>query len=221
MNVNQQVINQNVNPTFNGFAIIPNYTMNLEYLSKIKSVFDRSLQEHPRTFVIRFDLHLPIQPDCVDTPNPYSSKVISKFIDSIKAHVKADLMAKIRDGKRVHDCTIRYVWVKEKNMSQQPHYHVALFLNHDTYFTLGDYNNFGNNIISKIYSAWASALNIEWNLIANLVHIPCETPTYFVNVSSPSYLSDYSSVFYRLSYFAKLETKVFGTKEKNFGCSLK
>lgn len=221
MNHNQYVFNQAANPTFNGLAIIPNYTMLPDYLLKIKLVFDKALMDHSRTFVIRFDLHMPIQPVCVDIPNPYYSNVISKFIDSFKAHIKADLNAKRREGKRVHETSIRYVWVKEQNTAQQAHYHVALFLNHDTYFSLGDYNSFGNNLVSKIYSAWASALSCEYHFIANLIHFPSENPTYFVDVNSHYYNDVYSAVFYRLSYLAKLETKVFGTKEKNFGYSLK
>lgn len=221
MNHNQYVFNQAANPTFNGLAIIPNYTMLPGYLLKIKSVFDKALMEHPRTFVIRFDLHIPIHPICVDIPNPYSSNVISKFIDSFKAHIKADLNTKRREGKRVHETSIRYIWVKEQKTAQEPHYHVALFLNNDTYFTLGNYDGSGNNLASKVYSAWASALGIEYFSISRYVHFPQDTPTYFVNMNSSKYIDDYNQVFYRLSYLAKLETKVFGTKEKNFGYSLR
>ncbi|MCG3813057.1 inovirus Gp2 family protein [Photobacterium damselae] len=221
MNNHLQQLNQNTNPTYMGLAIIPGYTMIDDYLAKIKVVLDKAITEHPRTFVVRFDLHLPIQPNCVDMPNVYDSTVISRFVDSFKAHVKYDLLAKKREGKRVHDCTIRYIWTKEKNESQQAHYHVALLLNHDTYFTLGNYDGSSNNLVSKIYSSWASALGIECFSISRYVHFPQDIPTYFVNINSSTYISDYNRVFYRLSYFAKLETKVFGTKEKNFGYSLR
>nr|WP_275124505.1 inovirus-type Gp2 protein [Vibrio cholerae] len=32
---------------------------------------------------------------------------------------------------------LRYVWVREQLSSENPHYHVALFLNKDIYFCLG------------------------------------------------------------------------------------
>ncbi|WP_369685717.1 YagK/YfjJ domain-containing protein [Photobacterium toruni] len=72
-----------------------------------------------------------------------------------------------------------------------------------------------------MYSAWASALGVEYFLISRYVHFPQDTPTYCVNINSSTSISDYNRVFYRLSYLAKLETKVFGTKEKSFGYSLK
>nr|WP_305810177.1 inovirus-type Gp2 protein [Photobacterium kishitanii] len=119
MNNHLQQLNQNINLTYMGLAIIPGYTMIDDYLAKIKVVLDKAITEHPRTFVVRFDLHLPIQPNCVDMPNVYDSTVISRFIDSFKSHVKYDLIAKQREGKRVHDCTIRYIWAKEKkNLSK-------------------------------------------------------------------------------------------------------
>lgn len=200
------------------YPIVSGYTLNPTYLASIYEVIQRALMEHPRILVLRVDLHLPVIATGQDILWEYDTTVISRFVDSFKAQVKADLQRKKREHGRVHHCNPRYVWVKEKNEANQPHYHVALFLNKDTYFGLGDYRILADNIAGKVYRAWGSALKRDPNEIMPLVHFP-DTPYYHLDQNSSDWPQQYSAVFYRLSYFAKLETKVYGQMLRNFGSS--
>ena len=64
-----------------------------------------------------------------------------------------------------------------------------------------------------ISSAWASALGMEKHLADGLVSIP-KKPIYRINRGEK-----YDDLFYRLSYFAKLASKLFGSASHNFGAS--
>ncbi|RJG40060.1 inovirus Gp2 family protein [Motilimonas pumila] len=207
--------------TFNGLEVLSNLTLSEAYLSSIYNLMDRAMAEQARTTVLRFDLHLPNLQTYLEEPTQeYSSNVITRFIESFKAQVRAGIAKKEREGKRVHPCTIRYVWAKEMNAATQPHYHVALILNKDAYFGFGDYRELRNNLAGKLYRAWASALMYENpEDVVSLIHIPSDTPYYHLDRNSSDYLQQCNDVFRRLSYLAKYETKQYGSRSKNFSCS--
>ncbi len=204
--------------SFNGYPVIPGYNLCVEYLQRINELLDRAMAENARSVVLRFDLHLPVALDCPDYPVEYDSTVITRFIESFKAQVQADKAKKERSGERWYGCTVRYVWAKEINSSVNPHYHVALILNRDAYFGFGQYSQLGNNIAGKIYRAWASALMRSPEESMSLVHIP-DNPVYRLDRNALDYSEQCGRVFYRLSYLAKLETKQYGTRSKNFATS--
>ncbi|MCI9689787.1 inovirus Gp2 family protein [Vibrio parahaemolyticus] len=213
------ILNQSM---FNGHEVVSGYNLCVEYLDSIYQLMDRALAEHPRTTVLRFDLRLPKCVSCPDYPYEHDTSVITRFIESFKAQVRADLAKKKREGKRVHHCTIRYVWAKEINEANQPHYHVALLLNKDTYYGFGDYRTLSENLAGKIYRAWASALMYgDTEEVMGLVHIPSDTPCYYLDRNSLDYQQQCNNVFRRLSYLAKVETKQYGRCSKNFCCSRK
>ena len=207
--------------SFEGLAINGRYSLSVNYLERIKSVLDKAVHEHARLFIVRFDLHLPRRPDCNDFPIEYETNVISRFFSSLTAQINADLYRKINLGKRVHSCPVRYVWVKERHNALQDHYHVALFLNHDTYFTIGSYQHSGSNLGTKIVDAWTRSLWLEYHLAGPLVHFPIHTPFYVLDKNAANFNINYQEAFHRLSYLAKVETKLYGDKNNSFGCSRK
>ena len=211
-NANLTISNQE---TFNGHPVqIHKGSLIEDYLTKIERTIQAALFEHPRTVAFRIDLRLP--------PNNGNndSSVIGRFIESLKAQIKADLLKKQRAGKRVHPCTLRYVWVREQDTSLQSHYHVVLLLNNDTYNTLGSFNANEGNMSARIQKAWASALSSDVFQSGRLVHF-AKNGTYIVKVNSPTYIQDLDNLFHRISYFAKVDTKVYGNRMKSFGCSNK
>lgn len=211
-NKNLTISNQEA---FNGYSVqSEKYLLINNYLVKIERTIQAALFEHPRTVAFRIDLRLP--PNNVDK----DSSVISRFTESLKAQIKADLLKKKRAGKRVHPCTLRYVWVREQDTSLQSHYHVVLLLNNDTYNTLGSFNADDGNMSVRIQKAWASALGSDVFHSGRLVHF-AKDGTYIVKVNSPTYIQDLDNLFHRVSYFAKVDTKVYGNKFKSFGCSSK
>ena len=218
INNNLTIHNQ---PQFDGWDVVPGYKLVTQYLQSIDSVLSKALSEYPRTLVVRFDLHFPTIPNCPDYPSEFDSTAITRFFESFKAQVNADLAKKEREGKRIHPCTVRYVWAKERADAAQHHYHVALLLNKDTYFVLGSYQEVCDNLAGKIYRAWGSALMCSPDEILSLVHFPSDTPYYHLDRNAPNFDNQYNEVFRRLSYLAKIETKVYGYGGKNFSCSRK
>lgn len=204
-------------------------TLISDYLDRIHQVIQRAVTEHPRTCVFRCELSFP------DNDYEPDTAVISRFIDSLKAQIKAHESRKSREGRRIHFCHLRYVWVKERDSSRVWHYHVALFVNRDAYFTLGllksmrslsvnDYSESSvndtdsTNMSDRIRLAWASALDLRLSETRGLVHFP-KNPTYCLDANDRDFDDQFDDVFHRLSYFAKVNTKHFGEWSKNFGSS--
>lgn len=204
---------------FNGWQVVPGYTLSTEYLESIEVVLERALSEHPRTLIVRFDLHLPRIVDCPDFPREIDTNVITRFFSSLESKIKWDYDKKIKVGGSPHACTVRYVWAREINQSLGHHYHVALLLNKDRYYGLGDYSVIGQNLAGKIFEAWASALKRTAHEVKNLVYFPKDSPCYRLNSNSQDYAFQCNEVFRRLSYLAKFSTKRYGDKTKNFSCS--
>ncbi|MCP3128812.1 inovirus Gp2 family protein [Shewanella sp. KJ2020] len=213
-NTNLTVIN---NGQYQGLNVYPKL-LSAEYLSAILQTLQAALTEHPRTFMVRFDLHLP-QLNFRDSPVVYDSTVITKFFKSLNAKIKHDRLSKGREGKRVHPSTQRIIWAKERACADTDHYHIAIFLNNDAYNYLGNYNRSGQNLSTKIVEAWASALGLDDFSTRHLVHFPEDTPVYYIKRNANNYPQTFASTFFRLSYFAKLETKHYGDRTRSFGCS--
>ncbi len=221
MNTNQANLSINNRPLFRGYPIISKYSLNSQYLESIYKVLETATSTQSRNLIIRVDLHLPHSSADRDLPSYYQSTLISTFIESLKAIITADQKKKLRQGQRTHSCPLRYIWVKEQVPGTVvPHYHIALLLNGDCYRGLGNYNNSqGNNMATRIIEAWSRVLDIEYQAAHKLVHFPKDTPYYQLDRSSLNYQQTYQSVFHRLSYFAKSESKTYGDRSRSFGCS--
>lgn len=221
---------------WNGFLIQPSREGIIEnYLCGIHSTLTQAITDCTRSYVLRFDLHFPKSGQART-----DQKAISRFIDSLRARLEADLARKARGGKRVYPCRLRYVWVREQKDSPFCHYHVAIMLNRDAYFTLGkitkapDQTNAcidhedsvdfientqaRENMFTRISAAWASALGIGLEKVKGLVHIP-DNPDYHLNRNAADFEQQFKAVFYRLSYLAKAITKCYGNHVMHFGSS--
>jgi hypothetical protein len=199
-----------------------------QYLARIHETLSRSLEEYPRSFAIRFDLRFPMYSHDDD------SSVISRFVASLDAKIQADIERRLREGKAVRPCRLRYVWVKEINTAYHCHYHVVIFLNRDTYATLGtlypdDTECFVDvprdpqlavrrGMAERIVEAYASALRIDVNHARGLAHFPDDC-CYDVDVNSARYVQQFMALFLRASYLAKATTKEYGDGTNWFGSS--
>jgi len=216
-------------PTWQGFTVYDQRGPLIQnYLERIHQVIHNAVGEYPRTWVVRCDLHF------LQNGREPDSAAISRFIDSLKAQLVAHEYRKAREGKRVHPCRLRFVWVKEQAESHHPHYHVALFFNRYAYFTLGTFKQTGwglgrdtpwtipdpedRNMVDRIRMAWASALDLGLEWASGLVHFP-DNATYHLDAGDPAFESQFANLFQRLSYFAKAETKHFGDGTNWFGSS--
>lgn len=201
--------------------------LNNEYLNKINHVMQITTSEYNRVFAFRVDLRIPSDLDdyhrrhADDPCHRYTRGKgdISRFIESFKSIIKCDLIAKAKRGKRVHTCNPRFIWCKERSESISCHYHMLILLNKDSYFTLGDFDS-DTSMAFKVQKAWSSALGlIDVNHAKRLVHFPANS-SYFIDRNSESFGKQYEDLFYRTSYLAKVETKEYGSKQRNFGYSL-
>jgi len=185
-----------------------------EYLKRNYKVINQALIMYAKVFAVRIDLRFP------DYYEIYDNRYVTRFIESLKAQVKADYAAKSKhsDGF-VHKSDILYIWVQETSVNNKAHYHLCLFFNGNAYRSLGKFELGRSNMYNRIVKAWASALAVEVINAQGLVHIP----------KSPSYLlermmiitKDFAlrALFMRLSYFAKVDSKHYGDRRHHYGCS--
>ncbi len=194
--------------------------LNMDYMKKIEVVIGRALEEYPRTMAVRVDLHFPKQVTN-DMPIYFAdadSGAISRFFDSLTAQISADNVRKVKLGTRIYPCALRYVWVKEHTQKYKDHYHVVLLLNKDAYGYLGQFTSTQSNLANKIRKAWASALRIDAQAAASLVHVP-DNPIYYLDSNAQDFAQVVDDLMYRVSYLAKKETKKYGDGFRSFGCS--
>ncbi|WP_041472822.1 inovirus Gp2 family protein [Vibrio atlanticus] len=200
------------NDTFNGLPILkPKGGLVLSYLDKLYDTIDKAVTQHPRTTAIRVDLRLAKSLLFDDTG------VIKNFIASLDAQIQADLSRKKRRGQTARSCKVRYAWCKERSTSLSHHYHLVLLLNKDVYHSLGRFDQKGN-LSDMIKKAWCRTLDIKANEGDTLVHFP-DCPTYWLDKNSDKFDQQVDSLFKRVSYLAKVETKHYGDKTRSFGCS--
>jgi hypothetical protein len=190
----------------------------LSYLESMHLVMQNAVSDHKRTLAIRVDLRLPSSINCPDVPLAYDNSVISRFVESLKAQIKADQIKRRRLKKRSFPCSVKLIWVAERDSSMNNHYHIVILINNDCYDCLGDITADKGNMAARIKKAWASALGIELHQAAGLVHFT-DNGVFRLDVNSPSFNDDYCNLFFAISYLAKAKTKHFGGGAKSFGCS--
>lgn len=181
-----------------------------KYLQTTKSVFDKSLEDHPRTFAFRVDLHLPS-----DFPLENEPRLLERFVSSFKSKVNHSRMIKKQSNPKAAETKIRYIRAREQDSSKLPHYHFMFLLNHDAFFALGTYELGRDNLFNRLVEAWASALNMNPGQILGLVHIP-NNPGYRIDRGDSE---SFEAAFSRASYLAKLSTKQYGIGRHPFGAS--
>lgn len=193
---------------------------NSYYLQRCKDTIDLALATHPRLMAVRIDLHFPNKELAADT------MAISRFIGSLKAKLKANRKRKKKEaqGKRVHDTSLFYIWVKEHGEeSDQAHYHLVLMLNKDAFYSLGNYQasltgNPRPSLSVMVRQAWCSALKLDdMEKHASLVHFP-QNPWYWPRADERN-SADYKRLLKRVSYMAKDRTKVYSKANRSLGCS--
>ncbi|MEX1221762.1 MAG: inovirus Gp2 family protein [Idiomarina sp.] len=183
------------------------------YLDSIKAVYDTALSDYSRLFIVRFDLHFPL-----DYTGDFNTNVISRFFDSLRDKIAYEERSKAAKGVRCHATKVRYIWVREQSNNQRPHYHVVLLLNGDRFNGLGRTDSSNTNLANRITRSWAYALKVPEELGVKGVRFLPDC-CYRVDSCFGYHHEILLSLFRRTSYFAKLTTKVYGTPERSFGCS--
>lgn len=203
-------------------------SMNKNYLTTMHRVIDNAIAEHPRTMLILAILRMPYSRfDDMPCPSVYNQreKLLSRFIDSLKAKLRAHANRIKKAGKRCHQTNLRYFWVRETGPeNQHEHYHVGLLVNKDAFCSLGLFHSERNNLGSYIEEAWVSGLGLSVDNVANmgeyetLVHFP-EHPLYYLNCNSTGYDDVWRDMTVRLEYYAKDFSKDYSRQIRSIGYS--
>ncbi len=219
--------NKNLNiikaTTYNNFPLItPKYRGAFEfiegYLNTNFNVMNNALYTHARTLAVRVDLHLPRETpgEVIDT---FQEALITRFIKSLKSKIENYIARTNRNDKRAHYSGVKYIWACERGVTGEDHYHLVLFFNHDTFRHPGvkRTGQEPSSLINMIIGAWSSALKIELDDAWNLVTIPPGASYCLRNMATPD--KSYCDLFKRISYFAKVKSKVYGENRNSYGCS--
>ena len=191
------------------------YSYNQSYQGNIAKTLDKALLLHRRTMALRIDLRMPNH--FIDAG--FSSALMTRFIQSLKAKVGFDLAHKERAWERSLICNISYAWVREFGpISGKKHFHVIIFVNKDVYHSLGDFTQTSGNLSSMIRQAWCSALSLPFPEYQQLVHFPAQGLVY-VDMNHPDAFQQRQLVLNKADYLAKEMSKHYGDGERSFGCS--
>ncbi|RXG02576.1 inovirus Gp2 family protein [Enterobacter cloacae] len=198
--------------------------INPGYMKRITDIINFATKAHARTSVFTFVLRLPEYRDTGDSiacvPD-LSSGLIERVFGALKARIEAHQKRRKREGHQVCPTDLRHLWVREVGTSGKSHYHMAIFVNKDTFNRLGKYSTEEQNLGSYICEAWLSALGLlEFPEYRTLVALNNE-PHYLERLRVDRYAQQLLTLRGHLSYFAKEDTKSYNNEERSFGGSVR
>ncbi|WP_273992957.1 inovirus Gp2 family protein [Vibrio parahaemolyticus] len=212
--------------TYKGLEVLyPVSELNTHYLDRIILTMSKALKDYKRVHALRLDLRLPVSDSEKDIlrrdeilNNTFNQKnIIKRFFESLKAKIKAQEKRMKASEKRVYPCHLRYVWCRERNKSDNDHYHLVLFFNKDRYFSSG-YRDNEESLVRLIMDAWSSALGEYVDNADRLVQLVYKG-THYLDQNKYDFENKYQALFTRLSYFAKNRMKHYGEGKRCFGTS--
>ncbi|MBJ9327200.1 inovirus Gp2 family protein [Citrobacter amalonaticus] len=180
------------------------------------------LEKHNRIFTLRIDLrfaqsHVSGEPDLPLCFQRDDEKAITRTLDSLKSQLRAEHK---RSGRIGELALPSYVWARERDTSEHPHYHLVLLFDREAYAYLGDYTKSdADNMGIRIQKAWCSAIGLDYPDYAYLPHFPKNHSTWFTRRDALTLCSDYYEFLLRLAYLAKYNTKDLNDGYRNFGAS--
>lgn len=204
--------------------------INEHYWDRIQEIILKSSEVYPRLMAFRVDLRMPVDwsihgPEYSDMPTHFAnndSGVITRFFKSMPNQIQYEQSIKKKNGLRIRQTDMFYIWVREIGVNGNIHYHLLIILNKDAYAFLGNTNNVGTGIIRKINIAWSRALGIDIEEASRLTEIP-RHPCYYLNAKGDRNIhsAKLDELMRRASYLAKQESKQYGTGNRNFGAGRK
>lgn len=191
-------------------------------LNKALNMVYDTLEKHNRILAIRTDPrfalpHVPGEPDLPLCFQKDDAQAITRFFESLKSQLRADH----HRSRRAGDPTLpSYVWCRERNTGEHPHYHLMLLFNEDVYRFLGNYKDRdADNMATRIQKAWCSAVGLDYPDYAALAGFP-DNPVYrFSRTDALDRNGNYRRFLIRLAYLAKTRTKDNYSGLHNFGIS--
>ncbi|MGD1502510.1 inovirus Gp2 family protein [Vibrio harveyi] len=190
-------------------------------VNKIYEVLTQATNCFPRTFAFRVDLRFPRGYKFGET-FPY----MKKFFGSLESQIAGELKRRKRRFRTVSEERLRYIWCKEINKSENPHYHLVIFLNKDNFYSLGDFKRVirdeckCKHLYQMLLCAWSRVLGIELEEAHRVIYIP-ENAAYKIRSFEGEVVAgnyDFIKLFNRSIYLAKARTQAIGAS-RSFGRS--
>ena len=168
--------------------------------------------------VLRFaQSHAPGEPDLPLCFQKSDEKAITRALDSLKSQLRAE---HLRSGRAGGPALPAYIWARERNTSQHPHYHLVLLFDREVYAYLGNYTESdADNMGTRIQKAWCSAIGLDYPDYANRVHFPKNHIAWFTRHKALTLSPDYYDFLLRVAYLAKYNTKDLSDGYRNLGTS--
>ncbi|MEZ8658776.1 inovirus-type Gp2 protein [Vibrio cyclitrophicus] len=221
MNKNKRVREPKVyqGESFHGIELSKKREYYEPYLIKSKEFLDYVTSEHNRVLSFSLILRFP-----QDFKQDRDVSYISKFIRIFQR--KVDLTLKERGKVRVHHIKkgnkVFNIWCRERDSSNNDHYHMFILLSYENFRTLGHYSTSlepKKSLAILVQEAWSDALGISYSDMKGLVQFPPKNNYFRVIQNRPDTKSNYDKLLFRMYYLAKRETKNFGEGIRSFGCS--
>ncbi|WP_187992257.1 inovirus Gp2 family protein [Vibrio harveyi] len=190
-------------------------------VNKIYEVLTQATNCFPRTFAFRVDLRFPRGYKFGET-FPY----MKKFFGSLESQIAGELKRRKRRFRTVSEERLRYIWCKEIDKSENPHYHLVIFLNKDNFYSLGDFKRVirdeckCKHLYQMLLCAWSRVLGIELEEAHRVIYIP-ENAAYKIRSFEGEVVAgnyDFTKLFNRSIYLAKARTQAIGAS-RSFGRS--
>ncbi|AHF76145.1 Putative transposase [Sodalis praecaptivus] len=192
-------------------------------LRKSLAVVYNTLEHDNRIFACRTDLrfaedHVSDDPDSLVCHQRVDPQAITRCIESLKSQLREDHRRSGRHGKPALPA---YVWARERDTSEHPHYHLMLLFKRNVYGYLGNYTNRdADNMATRMQKAWCSAVGLNYPYYAALANFPKNQSFKFDRSDALARSPVYVDFLLRLSYLAKENTKDVHDGYRNFGTSL-
>lgn len=177
-------------PVINFNSTNNHYDCNPQIKSRLKDILDRSLSDHARVLLIRFDVRYP-----AGYHAPDDNSIFQQFIENYRRYLNRRGYSPL------------YLWCREQNLSNNPHYHVCFLLD--------------GTVISKMPN-----LNKATDIFNQLLDLQPDTKG-LIHFSNPygTMLSrgdqfSYDDAMKYISYLAKTYTKESVKGARSWGSSL-
>lgn len=189
------------------------------YLASALQTLQHCVDAQPLTFAFRIDLRFP---DAMPRlPLHENNEVLTRFF----RHLRYELD---RTGLK-YPHNLRYIWAREQDSSDKPHYHLMLLLNKNAVDCIGnktpdEYGSYTRqNMYHRIARAWLKAMGFSGDdpRLGQLVHIAF-LPTTRQDWSVVIHKTDFYAMdeaMYMASYLCKAYTKQFGQGIRVFDTS--
>lgn len=205
--------------TFRGVPVFqyPGLPLITNYLETTWRVLHDAMNANLRTLAIRLDLRYP---DAMPVgPMHADNACLSRFFTALQQELK--------DAHTKYPPDLRYVWCREQNNSDKPHYHLLLLLNYDAFCSLGNFAHSApgqyhrDNLYHRCVRAWQCAIGLHGPSPQGLVNVAQDrlTQAYNVHTLHRHDTAAFHDVFRASSYLCKVATKPVGSGVRGFGSS--